>query len=80
VPPALSIEWEYLDSATGVLFVLKVADQTESTIRQAYLHQIVPQLSELIPESDDPMRWMVVFRDSTGHFITDLAAYHRDAI
>ena len=79
-PAPLSITWDYLDASTSVLFVLRVADQTESSVRQTYFGQVVPRLSELIPESDDPLRWMVLFQDSTGHLITSCGAMDGGAI
>jgi hypothetical protein len=73
-PPVLSMYWEYQDGATSVLFEVRVEDQPESAVEQTYFGQVVPGLSELIPAGDDPMRWMVVFQDSTGHLITSCSA------
>jgi hypothetical protein len=74
VPPPLAMYWEYQDDRATVLFVVNVADQTESSIEQTYFKQLMAPLSNLIPETDLLPAWMLIFQDSTGHLIASCCA------
>ena len=79
-PAPLAMHWEYQDAAETVLFVVNVPDQSEASVITNYFSQVIPALSALIPSTEDPSRWMVIFQDSAGHLITSCVAEDQYAI
>ena len=79
-PRPLAIHAELQDAAETVLFLVNLNDQSEASVMATYFKQTIPALTALIPENDDPARWMVVFQDSTGHLITSCVGRDEYAI
>ncbi|WP_449447558.1 hypothetical protein [Thermomonas brevis] len=79
-PLPLAVRAELQDEAETVLFLVNVTDQSETSVAATYFKQVIPSLNALIPENEDPARWMVVFQDSTGHLITSCVGRDEYAI